>query len=159
MKNPSEYLCVPQSSPLWPSGLAGFLPEPSFLLSRQGPGDFLLVADTGRWDLVARRAACCSTWEGQPSRLLPPTLPAWELLRLVLQGAGILCASEAGSHNAQEKGGCASQQVKFTYPVPGQASPRVPAKELGKGSSLQLRNRRRNALWIWLVFESQNWQG
>ena len=98
-------------------------------------------------------------WEGQPSRLLPPTLPAWELLRLVLQGAGILCASEAGSHNAQEKGGCASQQVKFTYPVPGQASPRVPAKELGKGSSLQLRNRRRNALWIWLVFESQNWQG
>lgn len=159
MKNPSEYLCVLQSSPLWPSGLAGFRPELSFLPSGQGPRDLLLVIDTGRWDLVARRAACCSTWEGQPSCLLPPSLPAWELLRLVLQGAGILCASEAGSHNTQGKGSCTRQQVKFPYPLPGQAYPCAPAEELGMGSFLQLRKRRRNALCIWLVFESQNGQG
>uniref|UniRef100_A0A8C2RH27 Heterogeneous nuclear ribonucleoprotein L RRM domain-containing protein n=1 Tax=Capra hircus TaxID=9925 RepID=A0A8C2RH27_CAPHI len=72
------------------------------------------MKNPSRWDLVARRAACCSTWEGQPSRLQPPTLPAWELLRLVLQGAGILCASEAGSHNTQEKRGCTSQQMGHT---------------------------------------------
>ena len=96
---------------------------------------------------------------GRASCLLPPTLPAWELLTLVLQGAGILCASEAGSHNTQGKGSCTSQQVKFPYPLPGQAYPCAPAKELGMGSFLQLRKRRRNALCIWLVFESQNWQG
>ena len=33
MKNPSEYLCVLRSAPLWPYGLAGFGPEPSFLPS------------------------------------------------------------------------------------------------------------------------------
>lgn len=34
MKNPSEYLCILQSSSSWLNGLAGFRPELSFLPSK-----------------------------------------------------------------------------------------------------------------------------
>lgn len=51
MKNPSECLCVLQNTP---GGLSGCVPEPSCPQDRTLETAF--VADTGRWDLVTRRA-------------------------------------------------------------------------------------------------------